>query len=672
MGLLSWGFGISPYLLAGKTSSDTNDPEPSGLPSGVNVHTGKEIETAPKPTVIGIYGVDFIFFEGSEVIASLVPGGLDAFRQLDEAQKADWRGQAIETIRNKSASSGKAVYTSKDLQTFTHIIYLSFPVNIISQRSSDDVQKVRKVLSVEDLRKWQEAEITTMRNLCRQHQILFSLVSETKTVVPRVRDLIQYLRQSTTSETNMARVKARLTDILTLRGYADWEIVLVMDGDKTLMEEDTGALFWKAFSRTPSNLDTTCPPRELFGGPMDYSDAAFHQATLLYEESADDKHFETICETVASSVAVYPEVVSLLRLAATQKHVGALVVTCGLGRVWRKVLERHGLSESVDVIGGGRISDGFVITPAAKTSIVSHLRNDAHLYVWASGDSPLDIPMLREADQAIVVVGDESTRSLSMDTALSRAIDDGLQARQVLLPSQSPLRLDKDRLPLASLDDQQFIDSILHRRPFEVLHATEKPAAKLLMSSMRDAAVAGPALRDAHQQVGWYLATEYVAQLIGLEKYTIPHAQGHSTTGHRLLNEHKTSIVAMMRGGEPMAFGINAAFPKARFIHASSAEDIKTHHVENQSTVILVDSVVNSGKSTIEFITHVGHLQPNIRLVVVAGVVQAEAVDEGHTLAKVMRRYGASIVALRLPENKFTGTKTTDTGNRLFNTTYLV
>jgi hypothetical protein len=60
------------------------------------------------------------------------------------------------------------------------------------------------------------------------------------------------------------------------------------------------------------------------------------------------------------------------------------------------------------------------------------------------------------------------------------------------------------------------------------------------------------------------------------------------------------------------------------------------------------------------------------RIVVVVGVVQADAVAESHSLAKVMRCYGVSMVVLRVSENKFTGTKTTDTGNRLFNTTHLV
>lgn len=120
-----------------------------------------------------------------------------------------------------------------------------------------------------------------------------------------------------------------------------------------------------------------------------------------------------------------------------------------------------------------------------------------------------------------------------------------------------------------------------------------------------------------------------------------------------------------------MAFGVSEVFPQAMFIHAPSAENVKMHHIQGQTNVVLVDSLVNSGKSVIEFINRVVRLEPNINITVVAGVVQAEAIAEGHLFAKMMRRHGAGFVALRVSENKFTGSKTTDTGNRLFNTTHL-
>ena len=36
---------------------------------------------------------------------------------------------------------------------------------------------------------------------------------------------------------------------------------------------------------------------------------------------------------------------------------------------------------------------------------------------------------------------------------------------------------------------------------------------------MRDVAVAGPDLREAHRRVGWYLANEFLADMVSLEQY---------------------------------------------------------------------------------------------------------------------------------------------------------
>ncbi|UZP39060.1 hypothetical protein NXS19_006876 [Fusarium pseudograminearum] len=560
---------------------------------------------SPKPTVIGLYGIsgsgksflleylrqklnpaEFILFEGSDKIASLIPGGLEAFHKLDAQDKSNLRGHAIDAISKESHDSGRTaivtghlmfwkeqdasgqlVYTSNDLAMFTHIIYLNMPAGLISQRRLNDEQKDRSVVSQDHLRRWQETDISLLRNLCREYDILF------------------YSMQPSTVESNITRVQAKLDEILTLPQYDDLETVLVLDGDKTLAAEDTGVLFWETLAQAQPSSVTGSPLHELFSSRLGYSEAAFQQATLLYEEVADDEQFETVCDTVAAGIVMHPQITSLLRLAAERRHIGALVVTCGLGYVWRKVLERYKLSEMVHVIGGGRIKDGFVVTAVAKAAIVSQLRN-ASLYVWAFGDSPLDLPMLEGADQAIVVVGDEQTRSRSMDEALSKAMDDGsFRARQVLLPSQSTPRLDESRLPLVRLDDRLFIESVMcHRRPVQILHATDRAAAQLLTAPTRDASISGPALRKAHELVGQYLAIEFVTQLIGLQEYTIPHVQGHQATGHRLHNEEKTSIVVLMRGGEAMAFGVNTVFPQAMFIHASSPPDLKRHHVDQQRT----------------------------------------------------------------------------------------
>ena len=670
------------------------------------------LASSDRAVVVGLYGVPgsgktfllnqlkqelgqahFAFYEGSEMIATVVPGGLSAFQQLHQQEKVYWRQLAIDTIGKECTSSGKfavvtghfmfwpeddeagrLVYTQNDLSIFTHILYLDVPAEIVVQRRLGDTERSRSSASVTHIRRWQQAEMTQLRRLCRYHDILFSLVSPRPMLLNRVLTLLRDF-QHHTEEHNLSHAQSRLDEVL-VANQGQLETVLVMDADRTLAAEDTGALFWEMVSKSQPSRDKECPLRTLFSSPLGYSYTAFRQAVLLYEETADDQEFDALCQNVASAVTMHPEFVSLLQLVAEQEHVGAVVVTCGLRRVWEKVLEKEGLSKTVKVIGGGRIADGFVVTAAVKAALVARLRDIHHMYVWAFGDSPLDLDMLSKADQAIVVVGEKQIRSRTMDAALLNAIDNnGLQAHQALLPSNAPSRLNPSKLPLIQLKEQEFRDSVLCRRSrhagIKVLHATNRNATKLLMTPMRDAAIAGPILREAHRRVGRYLATEFLADMIGVEEYPIPHVQGHHTSGYRLFHEQQTSIVALMRGGEAMALGVNDAFPLAMFVHASRPDDIMLHHLQGQFTVVLVDSVVNSGKTVVQFVQHVRNLHATIRIVVVAGVAQAQSVSGGSFAQALAHHSNLSLVALRLSDNKFTGRGTTDTGNRLFNTTHL-
>lgn len=157
--------------------------------------------------------------------------------------------------------------------------------------------------------------------------------------------------------------------------------------------------------------------------------------------------------------------------------------------------------------------------------------------------------------------------------------------------------------------------------------------------------------------------------MIGCEETEIPHVQKHQTEGYRLLDEEKTVIVALMRGGEPMALGVSEAFPAAMFVHANVPEDLKEQHIRGQSTILLVDSVVNSGKTILDFIEHVRKINKTVRIVVVAGVIQAKFFNKPP--AHVQADWNVGFVAMRLSENQFKGKGQTDTGNRLFNTTQL-
>ncbi|OBT85363.1 hypothetical protein VE02_05057 [Pseudogymnoascus sp. 03VT05] len=670
------------------------------------------------PNIIGLYGISgagkshylsmlqvhsqlevstpFQFFEGSSVINSLIPGGLPAFKELPEEQKVKLREKAICSIKDectigrtngivaghatfwdKKDDSEITVITPKDLEIYSHILYLKTDPEVIQQHCLSDWERIRDIVPLEHLEKWQKQEENMLRTLCRIHGIHFCAISRGNNMESEEMFSVRLMRLVSdlghhNEHVNRSNAMTRLGEAMDRYATRDGGVkkMLVMDADKTLAPQDVADMFWEKVSNHGALTGAKNPLKELFGGPGGYSYHSFRQATLLYEEAANDEAFDGICDEVALGVTMYPEFVSLLHQAAELDHVGAVVVTCGLGRVWEKVLEREGLADSVAVIGGGRISDGFVVTAELKADLVAHIRDAYQVEVCAFGDSPLDLPMLIQADRAIVVVGDEDSRSKSMEAALSHAIRaEGLVASQLVLPSAATPRLDSVKLPLMQLSQAE-IEEILCDSNFRLIHATNKSAATLLTTQTRDATVPGPALKRAHRRIGWYLAVEYIGKVIGLKSYQIPHVQGRFTEGHCLAGERRTTIVPLMRGGGPMADGINDVFPLAMLVHASQPEDLRLLHIAQQDSIILVDSVINTGKTVLEFVEHVRKLRPTIRIVVVANVVQDKFIS-GETAANLASHGNISLIALRLSKNQFTGSGDTDTGNRLFNTTHL-
>ena len=616
---------------------------------------------------------------------------LKVFQSLEESEQVPWRMLAIDKIGAQARASKRVtivaghfsfwtegevqrkVCTLNDLQTYTHILYLNVAPKEIAQRIQHDNKshtRYRNYASDDHLRRWQDAEEAELRDICQKNDILFRLIAFSSTLLERSVTVLEDFGLHN-EEHNMSCAEKELDDMVKAEG-GKLTTMLVMDADKTLAAEDTGKLFWEIREKND-------PLKNLFSSQLDYTYNAFRQATLLYEEVANIEEYDVLCKKVASEVHMYSEFISLLQMLAEVQHVGAVIVTCGLKLVWEKALMRENLAEHVKVIGGGRIADGLVVTANVKAALVTRLQNLYRLRVYAFGDGPLDLKMLKEAHEAVIVVGREETRSRSMDAELEEAIENGLHARQVLLPSGVTgisTRLDLIKLPEVRLTAQGFSSSIFDRSgqcnnrhvlKLHVLQDEDGGAAKLLMTPMRNAEVAGPELREAHRNTGRYLATKYLTNLIGLEEFPTKHVLPRPTSGFRLYHEDKTLIAALMRGGEPMASGISDVFPQAMFLHVKENEDLTTERLNGRQTVVVVDSVVDTGKTIVDFVKRIRSLHATIQIVIVAGVVQDKFPSSGG-----LDGYASlSIVALRLSDTQFKGKGTNDTGNRLFNTTHL-
>ena len=666
--------------------------------------------TPEKPIIVGIYGISgcgksylsqqlkrelgedgFAFYEGSDVISKLTDG-LDEFKSMGKNEQDKYREQAITKIQEQCTDSRKVgivvghymfwsegetdaqvIWTESDGKAFTHIIYLDVEGSTVDRQRRGDEPRKRDEVSIEHLDNWRNKERDELRNVCREHRILFSSISPKlpnpvllSKALPLVRDFQQH-----SEKTNMDHAEEALKTALST-GESELANFLVLDGDKTLTSVDTGNMFWDEVCNREGRWSKECTAKAIHKGPLKFSHEAFRQVALLYEEAVTDDGFDGLCKIVADQVELYPEFISLLERVRDCKHVGAIVITSGLRLVWEKVLRRYGLADTVQVIGGTRIADGFVVTAEVKKALTAELRNTKGYKVWAFGDGPVDLGMLGEADEGIVVVGEEENRSKSMEGELRMKMNNGLKVRQVLLPGTKTIkpRLNTTKLPLVKLNDPELIEAIFGQVT-KVFTAAGTEAGKLLMTPMRNAKIAGVALRESHRRIGWYLAHQFVSQIIGLEEFDIEHVQGHTVTGYSLLNERSTTIIASMRGGEPMALGVSDAFPLANFLHVKVPDDIQPKRLKGQSSVILVDSIINTGKSMVELIERVRELNADIPIVMVAGVVSEKAMAGNSLLPVLGRKEHFTLVTLRFSDSHFVGKGHTDTGHRLFNTTFM-
>lgn len=154
------------------------------------------------------------------------------------------------------------------------------------------------------------AEESQLRDICYRNNIIFSTLSPDITTFAR---LIRDFRNHN-EPYNLSYAESRLDGALSslTAGKSQLETMVVLDADRKLAAEDTGTLFWQS-GRESNTL------KDIFSSPMAYSYTAFHQAALLYGETANDEKFDARREAVVSMATLYPEFASLLRLVKTTK-----------------------------------------------------------------------------------------------------------------------------------------------------------------------------------------------------------------------------------------------------------------------------------------------------------------------------------------------------------------
>ena len=264
-----------------------------------------------------------------------------------------------------------------------------------------------------------------------------------------------------------------------------------------------------------------------------------------------------------------------------------------------------------DIIGkklGIRTYAGKFISAETKFFVAKFLKE--RYKVTAYGDSKNDLFMLKCANKGILVINNHLSRSLKKEE---------IQGLDILNFGRHFYILNED----------------------ETLNKNEKLKIESLIEITKsDSGICGSTLAKAHFELGKFLCRYLSA-----------------------LPVKDSTLISLERSGHFISDGIYMNFDCRFETYNSKFQPLPGIKTKN---VILVDGVINNGKSMLETIQRIKDISPSTRITVVAGVVNVDALS-------LFDLY--DLIAVRTSKNKFTGCNVKiqkgnfgpDTADRLFN-----
>ncbi len=244
-----------------------------------------------------------------------------------------------------------------------------------------------------------------------------------------------------------------------------------------------------------------------------------------------------------------------------------------------------------------------LISADVKFFVTKLLRENGY-YIEAYGDSKIDLYMLREADEGTLFIGDRISRSLKNESL------DGIKLSY-------------------------------NKKPDVLTEYVSKEVLKDIAICKSDSGISGGTLAAAHFRLGVQVAKRMAV--------TIP-CNG-------------TALVVLERGGRFFGDGIYTEFG-GTFYSYNPAKD--TFPEIKEKRIVIIDSVINTGKSIVKIIDVVKEQIPEIDIYIASNVIQKDALQLFSDI---------KIYAVRVSENSFVGKNQAkqvgktgpDTADRLYN-----
>lgn len=176
------------------------------------------------------------------------------------------------------------------------------------------------------------------------------------------------------------------------------ETVFLFDADGTLSPVDVSEEFMKHADGMPKGGPAhSAMYRNFNERGRSYASYLYHE---IYHREFSKGRFAAICQAVADEVEFFPGVRECLLGALKVGRVA--ILTAGIPDIWKIVLARERIV-GVDIFGLVDKEARFVMDEQGKECFAQEVRRKAKRLI-ASGDSVIDLGMMRAADVAFMVV----------------------------------------------------------------------------------------------------------------------------------------------------------------------------------------------------------------------------------------------------------------------------
>lgn len=174
-----------------------------------------------------------------------------------------------------------------------------------------------------------------MSGICEEYGIHFITAREMKLGIRCISSIIEF-----SVEKEMRNGCDYLGKICGLNNWSNKRVYWLIDGDRTLVPNDTTKLFLTEMEMSHA--------KSVFkiGG---YQYESFRRMSFFYQNIAN--YNDRLSNFPANTINIYPEWIEILKKLEFE-NIAVIVVTSGIREVWEKIIIENGFQEYVAVFAG--------------------------------------------------------------------------------------------------------------------------------------------------------------------------------------------------------------------------------------------------------------------------------------------------------------------------------